>query len=88
MKPDEIELLSGCALIALFSGWAVIFLCKRLWSNVKSGSVVDSTLSERSQEDAPGLYLVQVSGFLMLIGAASLIAIGAMIKFVQVIYTL
>ena len=88
MKPDEIELLSGCVLVALFCGWAVIFLCKRLWSNVASGSVVDNTLSERSKEDAPGLYLIQISGFLMLIGAASLIAIGAMIRFVQVICTL
>lgn len=85
MKPDDVRLFGGCALIAILCGWAVFSLSKQLRSNIASGTVVDRTLSERSKDDIPGLLPVQVIGYLLVIAASSLIGLGAIIKFAQVV---
>jgi len=49
---------------------------------VRSGNAVDQTLSEVSKDNAPGMFPLQVVGFVLLIGASALIGIGAIVTLI------
>lgn len=70
-------------LVILLCGWAVVVSFQRLWSNVTNSRVVDQTMSETTKENAPGLFVVQVVGLVLVVATASLIGIGAIVRIVQ-----
>ena len=85
MSDRDIELIFGCVLVLLFCSWAVFSLLGRFRENVATGTAIDATLSEVKRDKAPGMFLVQVIGFLALIGTSAVIGLGALVKLIQVL---
>ncbi|MCA9178798.1 MAG: hypothetical protein KDB14_30255 [Planctomycetales bacterium] len=79
----DIGSIAGGLLVVVVCGWAVFSLASQLLSNIGTGKAVDSTLSEVDRRDAPGLYALQLLGFILLIGASAAIGIGVAIVFVH-----
>ena len=75
--------IPGCVFVFMICAWGVWFLSKQLWSNIKTDTAVDRTLSEVKKEDNPGMFGLQVLGFVLLIVAAAAIGIGAVVALVQ-----
>ena len=67
----------------MICGWAVLSLGSQLRSNIARGKAVDQTLSEVNSKDAPGMFALQVLGFILLMGAAAVIGIGAIVALFQ-----
>ena len=82
---DEIGSMAGCLFITLICAWAVWFLALQLRWNIKSGLAVDRTLSEVKGYEAPGLFMLQLIGLVLLILAAALIGLGAMVAMVALV---
>lgn len=80
---DDIGPLTGCLLIVVLCGWAVWFVATQLRPNVESGTAVDRTLSKVDKDDAPGMFGLQMLGYVILIGGAALIGLGAMLTPLQ-----
>jgi hypothetical protein len=80
---DDVTFIAGCLLISVICAWAVWHLTGELRLKVQSGTAVDRTLSAFDKKDAPGMFLVQIVGYVLLIGASAMIGIGAMAALIK-----
>jgi hypothetical protein len=80
---NDLGSVVSCLVISVICVWCVLHCGSKLREQIKKGTVVDQTLSEFKKEDAPNMFVMQVVGFVILIGASGLIGIGAIVVFFQ-----
>jgi hypothetical protein len=73
----------GLGLLLLLCAWGVWTLGTELRSRLESGKAVDRTLSEVYKEDAPGMFWLQITGLVLLIGFCAFLGIGLVVGIVR-----
>ena len=82
---DEVSRIAGCLFVSLFCAWGVWSLGAELRSRITSGTAVNRMLSEVNDNEAPGLFTLQLVGLVLLMAAAALIGIGATVAMVAIV---
>ncbi len=77
---DPIGRFAGSLLVAIIGIWGVAFLCSQFAKNLQQGKVVDQTLSEFDATDRPGMATMQAIGFVLLIIASMIFAVGGILN--------
>jgi hypothetical protein len=84
---EEVSFMAGCLLVGVLCIWAVYALTAQLRWNMKSGITVDRTLSEVDENDAPGMFAIQMVGMVLLTIVSALIGIVAIVSLILKIAT-
>ncbi|MBN1910003.1 MAG: hypothetical protein JW818_09710 [Pirellulales bacterium] len=80
---DNLGGIAGCLIIFLLCAGTVWAIATRLQAHFKSGTAVDSTLSEVDRDNAPGLFWLQIVKLAIFLVITALIGLGALFMLFQ-----